>query len=223
MQNPVFLFRQRAAIQLLPTPNSSDNKARRGRSLLLAGSSEYPGAGVLAARAALRMGSGYVMLAQPHINISSLENPDFLLCDLEKVDWQKLKFDAILVGPGFGVNDFTASVIQSLKKMNHTKVIVDADALTVCAQKDLFPLPSTWIATPHAGELARCLKISSDEVDQDRRGSVILARKKMGCVVLLKGHHTLVRGPSKTYQVMSGNSALAKAGTGDVLAGVITA
>ncbi|MDG0816892.1 NAD(P)H-hydrate dehydratase [Bdellovibrio svalbardensis] len=216
-------FGRKSAGRLLPAVSTRDNKARRGRSLLLAGSHNYPGAGVLAARAALRMGSGYVILAQPNIAVSSLENPDFLLCDLNDKRWEELKFDAILVGPGFGVNEFTASVIRRLKELQFEKVILDADALTVCAQENLFPLPRTWIVTPHTGELARCLKVTSEDIDQDREHFVKLAQEKFQCVVLLKGHGTLIRRSARTYKILSGNSALAKAGTGDVLAGMITA
>lgn len=211
------------AAKLLPSLSTADNKARRGRSLLLAGSHDYPGAGVLAARAALRMGSGYVILAQPNISVSSLENPDFLLCDLNDKHWDELKFDAILVGPGFGVNEFTASVIRKLKAMHFEKVILDADALTVCAQENLFPLPRSWIITPHTGELARCLGVSSEEIQQNREYFVKLAQERLQCIVLLKGHQTLIRRRSRTYKILSGNSALAKSGTGDVLAGMVTA
>lgn len=219
----VFNFRRKAAAAFLPPLSISDNKARRGRSLLLAGSARYPGAGVLAARAALRMGSGYVTLAQPDIAISSLENPDFLLCDLNEKNWETLQFDSILVGPGFGVNKFTASVIEKLKERKTERVILDADALTVCAEEKLFPLLPTWIVTPHSGELARCLGTTSELVQEHRVKSVHQAHELMNCIVLLKGHHSLVQGKDRTYRIMSGNSGLAKSGTGDVLAGMITA
>ncbi|HEX7675366.1 MAG TPA: NAD(P)H-hydrate dehydratase [Bdellovibrio sp.] len=219
----IYNFRKKAAAKLLPAVSSTDNKSRRGRSLLLAGSSQYPGAGVLAAKSALRMGSGYVVLAQKGINVSSLENPDFLVADLEQQHWQELKFDSILVGPGFGVNDFTAQVIRDLKRRKFDKVILDADAITVCAQQRLFPLLPSWIITPHAGELARCLNMDSSEIESDRHQAVLRGQELAGCIVLLKGHGTLVRNSRKTYRIMSGNSALAKSGTGDVLAGMITA
>lgn len=209
--------------KLLPALSTKDHKASRGRSLLLAGSQEYPGAGVLAAKAALRAGSGYVMLAQKNIAVSSLENPDFLLADLTKKNWRDLKFDAVLVGPGFGVNEFTEEIIRGLKEMRFEKVVLDADAITVCAQKNLFPLPPTWIVTPHAGELSRCLKISTDEINADRLKAVQKAQELFQCVVLLKGHGTLIAHSRRVYQINSGNEALAKAGTGDVLSGIITA
>lgn len=217
-----FVLRKAGAKKLLPSVSEFDNKASRGRSLLLAGSEDYPGAGILAAKAALRMGSGYVTLAQRKIS-PSLENPDFILCDLNRKNWNNLKFDAILVGPGFGVNDYTCSVIEELKKRNAEKVILDADAIIVCAEKKLFPLPPTWIVTPHAGELARCLRVTADEINYDRRKYARKAQMVFQCIVLLKGHRTLIANKDRIYTIASGNAALAKAGTGDVLAGCITA
>ncbi|WII73589.1 NAD(P)H-hydrate dehydratase [Bdellovibrio sp. 22V] len=218
-----FILKKKAAGKLLPAVSVMDNKASRGRSLLLAGSAEYPGAGILAAKAALRMGSGYVTLAQKNISVSSLENPDFLLCDLAKTSWEDLKFDSVLVGPGFGVNSVTAEIVRRLKEKKIAKVILDADAITVCAQENIFPLPPTWIVTPHTGELARCLHVSAEEINSDRRTFARKAQELFQCVVLLKGHRTLIANSRHTYTISSGNAALAKSGTGDVLAGIITA
>lgn len=219
----IYILKKKTAAKLLPSVSSSDNKATRGRSLILAGSSQYPGAGILAAKAAQRMGSGYVMLAQKNLPAALLENPDFLLCDLNKKSWEKLSWDALLVGPGFGVNTDTEKIIRDLLKTEKDRVILDADALTVCAQKGIFPLRPSWIVTPHAGELSRCLGIPVEEINADRLGAVKKAQALFGCVVLLKGHGTLIANSRRVYQISSGNAALAKAGTGDVLAGVITA
>lgn len=221
--SPVYIFKKRAAAKLLPKVSATDNKSTRGRSLILAGSADYPGAGILAAQGAQRMGSGYVILAQKNIPAALLEHPDFLLADLKKKSWSEIPSDAVLIGPGFGVNKDTAKIIRELKALNKDKVVVDADALTVCANENLFPLPATWVATPHVGELARCLKISADEINADRTAALIKAQALFGCVVLLKGHGTLIINQKRIYLIASGNSALAKAGTGDVLAGAITA
>ena len=221
--SPVYIFKKRAAARLLPKVSATDNKATRGRSLILAGSAEYPGAGILAAQGAQRMGSGYVILAQKNIPAAILDHPDFLLADLNKKSWREIHSDAILIGPGFGVNKDTAKIIRELKAQKKSKVVIDADAITMCANENLFPLPATWIATPHVGELARCLKISAEEINADRKLAAEKAQALFGCVVLLKGHGTLIINQKRIYSIASGNSALAKAGTGDVLAGVITA
>nr|BFD65719.1 hypothetical protein HAGR004_07410 [Bdellovibrio sp. HAGR004] len=220
--DPVRILKKSSARKLLPAVSAKDNKATRGRSLLLAGSADYPGAGILAARGALRMGSGYVILAQKNISVS-LENPDFLLLDLAKKQWQAQKFDAILCGPGFGVNSFTARIICELKERNISNVILDADAITVCAEQNLFPLPRTWIVTPHTGELSRCLGVSAEEISAHRYEFIKMAQELFQCVVLLKGHGTLVANGRRVYRISTGNAALAKSGTGDVLSGVITA
>lgn len=218
----VLLFKKENACQLLPPISSTDHKSSRGRSLILAGSHEYPGAGVLAARGAFRAGSGYVTLAQKDIAVSSLENPDFLIKDLRNSSLDGLHFDSVLLGPGFGVNNFTADLIRELKQNKTQNVVLDADALTVCAEYKLFPLVPTWVVTPHAGEMGRVLGISAQNVNDDRVGSLKKALKIFECVVLLKGHGTLVSDGGPIYQITSGNAALAKSGTGDVLAGMIT-
>jgi NAD(P)H-hydrate epimerase len=219
----VLLFKKEHACQFLPPVSSKDHKSSRGRSLILAGSHDYPGAGVLAARGALRAGSGYVMLGQKDIAVSSLENPDFLLKDLRGLSLDDLKFDSVLLGPGFGVNNFTAELIRELKSKKVANVILDADALTTCVEFKLFPLPSSWIVTPHAGEMARVLGTTAEKVNEDRIESVKQGLKIFKCVVLLKGHGTLISDGGPIYRIASGNAALAKSGTGDVLAGMITA
>jgi NAD(P)H-hydrate epimerase len=219
----VRILRKQGAANLLPAVSSSDNKSSRGKSLIMAGSCDYPGAGVLASKAALRMGSGYVILAQQELAVSAWDHPDFLLRDLSKVSWQSIDHKAVLLGPGFGVNKFTAQLIRELQAAQETHVILDADALTVVAQEKLYPLPPTWIITPHTGELSRLLGQTAEEINRDRIKAVKHAQKKIGCVVLLKGHRTLIATENDIATIATGNSALAKSGTGDVLAGVMTA
>lgn len=219
----VLLLKKENACQLLPPISSKDHKSSRGRCLILAGSPEYPGAGILAARGALRAGSGYVTLAQKNISVSSLENPDFLLKNLQSTSLDEVKFDSVLLGPGFGVNNFTADLIQELKKRGERRVVLDADALTACAQYQLGPLPPSWILTPHVGEMGRLLGVSAEKVNENRLQAVKQACEQWGCVVVLKGHGTLIAKKSvPIYKIASGNEALAKSGTGDVLAGMIT-
>ncbi|WP_413558653.1 NAD(P)H-hydrate dehydratase [Bdellovibrio sp. HCB209] len=219
----VRILRKQGAANLLPAVSTSDNKSRRGKSLIMAGSPDYPGAGVLSAKAALRMGSGYVILAQEGLSVSPWENPDFLLRDLKKTSWSEIDHQAVLVGPGFGVNASTAKIIRELIKAQETHVILDADALTIVAQEKIFPLPPTWIVTPHAGELSRLTGLDAKTIDKDRVAAARMAQRKLGCVVLLKGHRTLIATATDMATVATGNSALAKSGTGDVLAGIMVA
>lgn len=215
-------FGKSDAARLLPVTNKTDHKYSRGRALLFAGSEDFPGAGALAAQAALRMGCGYVTLA--HKNIPLMwDNADFIFLDLNKKDWREQKFEAVLIGPGFGVNEVTKDLILEFKARQLQNVVVDADALMTCSRYHLFPLPENWILTPHAGELSRCLAVSTKAVDSNREECLKEAQKMMGGVVLLKGFGTLITDGENLYQVRSGNQALAKAGTGDVLSGIIVA
>ena len=100
-------------------------------------------------------------------------------------------------------------------------MILDADAITTCAKYDLFPLPADWILTPHAGELARVIDRTAAEIESDRLAAVDEAIKKTNAIVLLKGFRTVVGFGTRRRIINAGNAALAKAGTGDVLAGLI--
>jgi ADP-dependent NAD(P)H-hydrate dehydratase len=215
-------FGKAEAARLLPVIKKTDHKYTRGRALLFAGGADFPGAGVLASQAAMRMGCGYVTLAQKNIH-PLCESPDLIFLDLNKKNWREQEFEALLLGPGFGVNEFTKNLIGEFKALNIPNVILDADALTVCSRYNLFPLPPSWILTPHAGELSRCLSVDVKVVESQREDTLIEAQKKMGCVVLLKGFGTLITDGKNLYQIRSGNQALAKAGSGDVLSGIITA
>jgi NAD(P)H-hydrate epimerase len=143
--------------------------------------------------------------------------------DSEKL-WSKRKWTAAAVGPGLGVNDKTEAIIKKLMAIEEAPVVADADAITVIAERKLYPLPKHWILTPHAGELSRLIGVPAKEIEQDRFRYVEEAQKKAGCIVLLKGFRTVIADSGvekKRSVILSGNSSLAKAGTGDVLTGLI--
>lgn len=213
-------FTEKIAAQLLPDRGLSSNKSTFGHVAVCAGRSGYWGAGVLSTEAAFRIGAGYVTWASEHPPLEELRNhPEVLTSSLTKVAKNK-KINAYVMGPGLGVNENTWKLVRALKT-NDAPVVVDADALTVIAQHRMAPLPPHWILTPHAGEMARLLETTSQEIDKDRFAAVEQAMKKFGCVILLKGHHTIVANRKTCQVIASGNPALAKAGTGDVLAGFI--
>lgn len=153
---------------------------------------------------------------------------------------------AVAIGPGLGVEEKTASLIRALKiKMQRPEqgaVILDADAITSCVTFKLFPLPSHWVLTPHRGELLRVLQNKEEEKEviptnqaQQRKEKQRLkayiethpfdmafeASKKAGCHILLKGYHSLLIRKKQCFIIPSGNTALSKAGSGDVLTGMI--
>ncbi|MCB0407672.1 MAG: NAD(P)H-hydrate dehydratase [Bdellovibrionales bacterium] len=218
-----FLFNEKLAKRYLPSRSETGNKSDQGRMLLLAGHSGTWGAAVLSAVSAYRMGCGYVTLASEGVPYEKLaEAPEVLTASSRELfDKEVSQFQSIAIGPGFGVNEHTAEWIKKLKKEKVKNVVIDADAITVCVQHGLFPLPETWVITPHSGELARILKISSQEIQKDRFAAAQLAANICGCHVVLKGYKTILSYKERCMVVNSGNSALAKAGTGDVLTGMI--
>lgn len=216
-------FGKSQAKSLLPRRRKTDNKSQGGRCLIIAGGEGMFGAAVLSATAAARAGAGYTILMTDLKQFPICKHPDFLTVDLKKNKIKNLKFNSVVIGPGLGVSTLTLKLLKELMKLKVQNVVVDADALNVCAQQKIDSLPQTWVVTPHEAELARLLCVSSEQIKKNRLKFAQMAQKKLGCVVLLKGHQTVVASAQKIQKIKSGNVSLAKAGTGDVLTGIIAA
>lgn len=217
-----FLFTERLVRRYLPIRKETSNKSDHGRLLVIAGSPGYWGAGILTSTSAFRLGAGYVTWASFEAPYESLkEIPEVLTGALNDDKLWSQKFSAVCVGPGLGSGKQTAEVLERLKKLENVPVVVDADAITACVEHGLFPLPSNWVITPHAGELAKILKVNAQDIERDRFAAAFSAYEKVGCHVLLKGFRSVVAHGKRCMIVHAGNSALAKAGTGDVLTGMI--
>lgn len=226
-------FGKPEAIDALPKRKNKANKTHFGHAVVIAGGPHMWGAGLLASAAALRIGAGNVTWASftdPKDNIPNLPDVTTSRVDSEFI-WTHNKISAFAVGPGLGVNESTAQLIERLKKQK-LPVVLDADALTTCVHYQLFPLPSQWILTPHTGELSRILKQDSATIDRDRIQSARQATYKTQAIVVLKGFRTVVVASNRSLMetasekdqvviINSGNSSLAKGGTGDVLTGMI--
>ena len=135
------------------------------------------------------------------------------------------KKTAILIGPGAGASQDLEKFLKFILSEKFSQAVIDADALTILAGSlREVSLPPQWILTPHTGELSKLLNVSADEIEKDRIYHVSLAAKKFGCHVVLKGFRTLIATPhaEKVMIIPSGNQALAKAGSGDVLSGMIS-
>ncbi len=219
-----FGFTEKIARRYLPSRSDLSNKSSHGHALIIAGREGFWGAAILSSTSAFRIGAGYVTLAS-FDDASKVvnETPETLILprfDLSVL--QSKKITAIGIGPGLGVSEHTAKLISDLKKMNYQNVVIDADAITTCVEYKLFPLLKNWVMTPHAGELSRVLGTSSDQIEQDRIAACEKAAEVTGCHVLLKGFRSVLADDKRALIILSGNSALAKAGTGDVLTGMIT-
>ena len=220
-----FIIDETWAAGHLPERKEKSNKSDHGHLLVLAGREGFWGSGVLCALSAYRMGAGYVTWAGSDLENLKQEHlksvPEALTARLDDPDLFSGK-TAAAAGPGLGVNEKVKDLILKLKKTK-LAVVLDADAVTVCAKNHLFPLPSHWIITPHSGELGRLFQLSGKEIDQDRKAYVLRAEEKTHCAVLLKGFRSLIAYQKKCYGIEAGNASLAKAGTGDVLTGLIGA
>ena len=222
---------------LLPLPAPDDHKNLRGRVLVVAGSGAYPGAAVLATQGAQRMGAGYVTLAVPEsaaaaarahlvsaIVVGMSENPSrtFASKDAERLLDLAREYDAVVLGPGLTVSRGAVVVARALVSRLPIPLVIDADALNalVDATALLAERSAPTVITPHPGEAGRLLGISTEDLQSDRVGNArLLAEGQTACV--LKGAGTLIAGSGRCVVNTSGGPALAKAGTGDVLAGMI--
>ena len=221
-----FTFGKRNARRALPVREKQSNKSQHGHLVIVAGSPGMWGAAQLCSEAAYRMGAGYVSLGVSREGDFSR----FMGAEIGSEVLVKLKSDltlfskatAVVIGPGAGANNDLEKVLLRMLEEKIKKVVVDADALTVLSKMKGIALPKDWILTPHSGELSRLLGVSSTDIEKDRFYFVQKAAEKYGCIVLLKGFRTLIgNSESKVAIVTSGNAALAKAGTGDVLSGFI--
>ena len=226
-------FGQRSARRFLPTRKASANKASHGRTAIFAGQHGMVGAGLLAGTGAMRTGVGYVTLITrltPEDGATRIEigqtAPEFLtLASSDPELWKKISKSATVVGPGFGVGEETLAILKKLSSDKTAHVVVDADALTTLANEKkagrALPILKSWILTPHAGELARLIGGEAGELEADRFNACEEAARALGCIVVFKGFRTVVSDGRRTSVILAGNSALAKAGSGDILAGFI--
>jgi len=127
---------------------------------------------------------------------------------------------AVALGPGLGRSDGTSELVRRLLAELEVPAVVDADALWTLEPADW---PAPRVLTPHAGELSRLLGEESGWVDAHRLTALGQAVERFGCVLLLKGHGTLVGVPGQGALVCGGFPSLATAGTGDVLTGIVGA
>lgn len=219
-------------LSLLPDRDPNAHKGDFGKILLLCGSRGYTGAAALAAMGALRSGAGLVYLGVPEsiyaIEAVKLTEPIvFPLPDeggmlssaaVPEVLERLPRMDAVLIGPGLGQSQGTLAVVRAVLENAQCPVVVDADGINLlAAHMDILRnRHEPTILTPHAGEFARLGGLGIH-----RRQEAEVFAKTNGCILLLKGHETLITDGDKTYQNSTGNPGMAVGGSGDVLAGII--
>ena len=210
-------------LRLVPRKRAGDTKYSAGSVVVVGGSRGTTGAVCLAAEAAFRADAGYVAVATHAESLPVVEARllEAVKAPLAEVDRLARRASALAIGPGLGRGDDERALVGRLLRELDVPAVVDADALFELEPGDW---PAPRVLTPHAGELARLLGKESEWVDAHRLEAVQSAVERFGCVVLLKGADTLVAAPGEGVLVCTaGTPALATAGTGDVLTGVVGA
>jgi len=228
-------------LALLPRRGATSTKFTSGHALIVGGSVGLTGAPAMACEAAMRAGAGYVTACVPRSLqpiLASGGRPEMMTRGLAEEDGALVpkaleealsaarRGGAIALGPGLGRTDGAVAFAQQLAREVAVPAVIDADGLN--AHAGALPLLASrrhpTVLTPHAGELGRLLGIDSAEVQMRRLECVRQAASEASAVVVLKGDDTLVAAPDGFVAVSPGASpALATAGTGDVLSGVIVA
>ena len=230
-----------SVLGLLPRRGASSTKFASGHVLVVGGSVGMTGAPAMAARAAMRAGAGYVTAlvpsaiqtilasgATPELMTRGLPEEDGSLSEdaLEHVLEASGRGGALALGPGLGRTDAAGGFARRLARESELAMVLDADGLNAHAGRlgELAGRQAATVLTPHAGELGRLLELESAAIEHDRLLHARAAAALSGAIVVLKGDDTLIADPSGRVALSTGGSpALATAGTGDVLSGVISA
>jgi len=219
----------------LPRRDPDTHKNAVGALLLVAGRSGMAGAAILAARAALRTGVGFLRIASAPENRAILQEavPEAVYVDPtdERALGEAVEASRALgLGPGLGTEEEGRKVLESvLDAKGGGALLLDADALNLISMGHGPSLPELGgtrdvVLTPHPGEMSRLTGLDTKSVTRHRPEVALKLAKETGCTVLLKGMPSLVATPSsRLYLDTVGSSDLAAAGMGDVLSGVIAA
>lgn len=226
----------------LPARAADGNKGTFGRVLIVGGNEEMIGAPVLAGMAALRMGAGLVQVAMPMSVLAAALSicPELIGLGLSSASNRKLveaasKADAVVLGPGLGQSPGARKRLLALTNAYRT-LVLDADGLNLMSAMKKWPatFKAKAVLTPHPGEMRRLAKllparqvgewVGTGAIPSDsasREAIAVLSARTFGQVIVLKGHKSVVTDGSRIYVNQTGDSTLSKAGTGDILSGVL--
>jgi NAD(P)H-hydrate epimerase len=224
----------------LPRRGASSTKFSSGHVVVVGGSHDLTGAPRMAALASARAGAGYVTVCLPAalranllgslLEVMTRALPDhegaLLPAGVPTVLDLLERGGALALGPGLGRSEQAFVFARELAAQAPVALVLDADGLNAHAGRlgDLAARNAPTVLTPHAGELARLLQCDSEEIERERLAHVRAAAKQASAIVVLKGDDTLIADAYGNVAVNPGGSpALATAGTGDVLTGVIAA
>lgn len=220
--------------RLLPVRVRDTHKGSYGKVLLLCGSTGFTGAACLAAKAAMRTGSGLVYLGVPEaiypVVASGLEEPVVfpLPCDAQgrlsmaaarEILSRLPKMDAILMGCGMGQSAELTQLLSLVLEAAEVPVVLDADGINgLAAHKDVLRKRTVpLILTPHDGEFRRLCRATGES----RYTETMKLARELNSMILRKGYRTLITDGITVYRNHTGNPGMAKGGSGDVLSGIL--
>lgn len=212
----------------LPKRSENSNKGTFGKVLNISGSEYMTGAGFLSSVSALKVGAGYVELAscERALNVVATLAPEVVLAPLSKIPELISNATVLLIGCGLSTSDTAKRIVKTVLPAQ-IPTVVDADGLNILAESTEILHSAkndkikNLIFTPHPKEASRLLNCELEDVLNDMENSAKKICEKYNCITVLKSHNTIVSDGNKIYKNTTGNSALAKAGSGDVLAGII--
>ncbi|RTY96745.1 NAD(P)H-hydrate dehydratase [Flavobacterium sp. GSP27] len=228
MTNPIYID-QKEILKRFKQPDKHTHKGIQGHALIIGGSYGKIGAVSLSSKAALKTGCGLVTVFIPKCgyDILQISIPEVMvLTDNQEKSISNITFDitpqAIGIGPGLGQAVETQNALHQFLKTNKTPLVIDADALNILSQnKEWFSLvPPKTILTPHPKELERL--IGKWHFEEEKMNKAISFSKQHEIIIVMKGAPTRIIDGKTFYENTTGNAALATAGTGDVLTGMIT-
>lgn len=209
----------------LPQRNENSHKGTFGKVLNVSGSDYMPGAAILSSLAALKIGCGYVFLASTErvISAAAAQTQNVVFVPLNAIEEHLKDSNVLLIGCGLSTEPDSVNIFkETFKKAQNIKCVIDADGLNILSKIVDINIPENSVLTPHPKEASRLLGVELNDVLANMEDSAKKISEKYNCVTVLKSHHTIVCSKDlEIYINNTGNSAMAKAGSGDVLAGMI--
>ncbi|MEO8236574.1 MAG: NAD(P)H-hydrate dehydratase [Flavobacterium sp.] len=228
MKTP-FLITKEEILKFYKPVNPHTHKGLQGHAVIIAGSYGKIGAAVLSSKACLKSGCGLVTTFIPKCGYQILQMsiPEVMVITDENANFitninLPLSPQAIGIGPGIGKELVTQKALFVFLRINKSPLVLDADALNILSENKswLELVPENTILTPHPKELERLIGNWNSESDKFQK--TVAFSEKYKVIIVMKGAPTFIINKNEIYQNTTGNAALATAGSGDVLTGIIT-
>ena len=195
--------------------------------LVIGGSVGLTGAPILCAEGALRSGAGLVSVAVPKAVYSMVARKapaEIMVHPRSALPVLLRKADVIALGPGLSRTPQARQLVRRLLSRTRQPMVIDADGILALKGMKSLRRSAGIVITPHPGEMAALLGSTAHAVQADRKKIAVKTAKRLGAVVVLKGHHTVIASPEgKSFVNVTGNPGMATGGSGDVLTGIIAA